>query len=77
MTVSLYKELGVYIVSVQKAPAVFRIAKTWNLLTFILMVKMVVIRYLFSRKYVSFCKKDNLHTKKPITNPVFQHFSKL
>ena len=69
----LFTRNWVHIISVQKAPTVFWFAKTWNLHTFILMVKMIVICYLFPRKYVSFSKKDNLQTKKPSSNPVFQH----
>lgn len=56
-----------YIILVQVAPAIFRIAKTWYLLTFILMVKMVVVCDLFSRKYVSLRQKDNLWTQEIIT----------
>lgn len=34
---------------------------TRNLFTFIFMVKMVVVCYLFTRIYISFSKKDHLH----------------
>ena len=54
-------------VLVQVAPAVLWIAQTWYLFTFILVVKMVVICDLFSWKYVSLGKKDDLWTKKIIT----------
>jgi hypothetical protein len=55
--------IGFYKISVQIAPAILWIAKTRNLLTFILMVKMVVVSDLFTRKYIPFCKKDNLQTR--------------
>lgn len=46
--------------SIQVAPAILWIAKTWNLLTFILMVEVVVICNLFSGEYVPLREKYHL-----------------
>lgn len=59
-TITYAAMLDKYIVSIQVAPAILWITKTWNLLTFVLMVKMVVICYLFSRENVPLSKKYNL-----------------
>lgn len=47
--------------SIQVTPAILRVTVARNFFTFILIVKMVIICYLFSRIYVSFSKKHNLH----------------
>lgn len=49
--------------SVQISPAIFWIAKTRDLLTFIFVVKMVIISYLFAWINVSFCKEYDLQPR--------------
>lgn len=55
------------------APAIIRVTKTWNLLTFVFMVKMVIVCYLFAGKNLSHSKEDNLRTQKQVQSPSRSH----